>query len=199
MALLVALVVVTGLMAWKGSQVRMSYAFAGLLPKHDSTYIEYQHFIDNFSQDGNVIILGVDDESLYELEKFQEWYDLAHRFKAIEVPVKSEVDGVVTETMSAAVDSVFSMAHSYDLVKDTALTRFKFEALIKGRPTSQAQVDSAIARMHELPFYEDLLYKKDNPATIMMVFMDADLFNSENRGNSIQIIKEYLGTFESKT
>ena len=61
-SLIAVLVIVTAFMAWQGSQVRMSYAFAGMLPKHDSTYIEYQHFIDNFSQAGNVIMLGVDDE-----------------------------------------------------------------------------------------------------------------------------------------
>ena len=198
-SLIAVLVIVTAFMAWQGSQVRMSYAFAGMLPKHDSTYIEYQHFIDNFSQDGNVIMLGVDDERLYELDNFQEWYDLAHRFKAIEVSVKETIDEVTTEEMASAVDSVFSMAHSYDLVKDTTLTRFKFDALIKGRPKTQAQVDSAVARMHQLPFYKDLLYKEDNPATIMMVFMNSDLFNSENRGNSIPMVNDYLKEFEEKT
>lgn len=194
--LLIFIAAVTVFMGWKGTQVKMSYEFGGLLPKHDSTYIEYRKFIDNFSQDGNVVIIGVEDVKLYELESFQKWYDLANNLKSIkvDVPVSSEeVESV------AAVDSVFSLAHSYELKKDTVLRRFYFDPLIMGRPQSQSQVDSVVAKMKRLPFYKDLLYKVDDPATIMMVFLNAELFNSENRGNSVQDIDATVAAFEADT
>ncbi|NQX93231.1 MAG: hypothetical protein HRT74_14110, partial [Flavobacteriales bacterium] len=109
--LLALIVVITAFMAWKGTNVKMSYEFGGLLPEHDSTYIEYRKFLDNFSKDGNVVIIGTADENLYELDNFQAWYDLAKEFKSIQVQVP--LDGEMVDR--TAIDSVFSIAHSYEL------------------------------------------------------------------------------------
>ncbi len=197
--ILIILLAITAFMAWKGTQVRMSYEFAGLLPKHDSTYIEYQRFVDTFGEGGNVIILGVEDESLYELEKFQKWYDLANTFRKVTVPVATEENGVITQVPTSAVDSVFSIAHSFKVVKNEEERLFEFESLLSGRPTTQAEVDSAIYEMKQLPFYEGLLYQDQDPSSIMMIFMKASLFNSEDRGPSVEIILDHIDTFEAET
>ena len=197
--ILIILLALTGFMAWKGTQVRMSYEFAGLLPKHDSTYIEYQKFVDTFGEGGNVIIIGVEDESLYQLEKFQQWYDLANTFRAVTVPVSSSTNDIISTVDASAVDSVFSIAHSFKLIKNEEERKFEFESLLSGRPTSQAEVDTAVMEMKNLPFYKGLLYQDDNPSSIMMIFMNAELFNSEDRGPSVEIILQHLTDFENET
>ncbi|MFT5922406.1 MAG: putative RND superfamily exporter protein, partial [Flavobacteriales bacterium] len=56
--ILIVLVGLTVFMGWKAQDVRMSYKFGGLLPENDPTSIAYQDFLENFSEDGNVIVLG---------------------------------------------------------------------------------------------------------------------------------------------
>ncbi|MFM7233406.1 MAG: efflux RND transporter permease subunit, partial [Flavobacteriales bacterium] len=155
-----------------------SYKFGGVLPKDDSTYVEYQHFIEQFSEDGNVLAIGYRDERMWELHNFLKWRQLVRDLQATTV----EVDG----SQYPMVDSIFSTGNCYNLVKDTALQRFEFQQLIQHEPASQAELDSAREQLHRLPFYEGLLYKKDTGAGLMMVFVNNDLFNSENRGNAVE-------------
>ncbi|MFM7728923.1 MAG: MMPL family transporter, partial [Flavobacteriales bacterium] len=169
---------ITAIMGWQSQYARMSYKFGGVLPKDDSTYVEYQHFIEQFSEDGNVLAIGYRDERMWELHNFLKWRQLVRDLQATTV----EVDG----SQYPMVDSIFSTGNCYNLVKDTALQRFEFQQLIQHEPASQAELDSAREQLHRLPFYEGLLYKKDTGAGLMMVFVNNDLFNSENRGNAVE-------------
>lgn len=176
--ILVVLALVTGLMAWEMTKVKVSYKFGGLLPKTDSAYVNYQVLQSKFSEDGNVIVLGVKDPGLYQLENFREWYRLGVELKDL-----------------TGVDSVFSEAHLYDLVRIDSLKRFNLRPLLVHEPTSQAQVDSLIARVHALPFYKGLLYNEASGASLMMVFVNADRFNSEDRGDMVDRIQERVDQF----
>jgi predicted RND superfamily exporter protein len=174
----VVLALVTGLMAWEMTKVKVSYKFGGLLPKTDSAYVNYQVLQSKFSEDGNVIVLGVKDPGLYQLENFREWYRLGVELKDL-----------------TGVDSVFSEAHLYDLVRNDSLKRFTLQPLLVREPASQAQVDSLIARVHALPFYKGLLYNEASGASLMMVFVNADRFNSEDRGDMVDRIQERVDQF----
>jgi len=165
-------------MAWEMTKVKVSYKFGGLLPKTDSAYVNYQVLQSKFSEDGNVIVLGVKDPGLYQLENFREWYRLGVELKDL-----------------TGVDSVFSEAHLYDLVRNDSLKRFTLQPLLVREPASQAQVDSLIARVHALPFYKGLLYNEASGASLMMVFVNADRFNSEDRGDMVDRIQERVDQF----
>jgi len=172
------LLVLTVAMGWQSQYARMSYKFGGVLPEDDSTYIEYQSFINQFSEDGNVLAIGYRDSTIWELPNFLRWRQLMRELQATTV----DVDG----QQMPMVDSIFSTGNCYNLVKDTVLQRFTFEQLVSHEPTSQAELDSIREVLYQLPFYEGLLYKKDTDAGLMMVFVNAGLFNSENRGNAVE-------------
>lgn len=123
------LALVTGLMAWEMTKVKVSYKFGGLLPKTDSAYVNYQVLQSKFSEDGNVMRVGSEGCGLYQLENFREWYRLGVELKDL-----------------TGVDSVFSEAHLYDLVRNDSLKRFTLQPLLVREPASQAQVDSLIAQ-----------------------------------------------------
>jgi predicted RND superfamily exporter protein len=172
------LILLTAAMGWQSQYARMSYKFGGVLPEDDSTYIEYRSFIDQFSEDGNVLAIGYKDNRIWELNNFIKWRKLVRDLQATTV----DVDGQPV----AMVDSIFSTGNCYNLVKDTTLQRFDFQQLIPSDPVSQQELDSLRGVLYSLPFYEGLLYKKDTDAGLMMVFVNADLFNSENRGNAVE-------------
>jgi predicted RND superfamily exporter protein len=175
--ILVVLALITAFFAYEMKHVQVSYKFGGLLPKSDSAYVHYEELHASFSEDGNVIVLGVQDSALYRLEHFQAWWQLGHDLKA--------QDGV---------DSVFSEAHVFDLVRDDSLRRFNLMPLVKRMPTTQAGVDSIVQRVRDLPFYRDLLYN-DRGTSLMMVFVNAERFNSEERGDMVDQISERVDAF----
>ncbi|MCC7502725.1 MAG: MMPL family transporter [Flavobacteriales bacterium] len=176
--ILVLLALVTAFLGWEMKNVEVSYKFGGLLPKDDSAFVQYEELLSKFSEDGNVIVLGVKDPTLYRLDNFREWYRLGLDLKA-----------------QPGVDSVFSEAHIFDLVRNDSLQRFMLDALVKREPTSQAEVDSIVLRVRSLPFYDGLLYNDSSGASLMMVFVNAARFNSEDRGDMVDLIQARVDSF----
>lgn len=178
-------------MGYQSQFVRMSYKFGGILPKDDSTYLAYDRFINQFSEDGNVLVIGYKDEAIWKLEHFQKWKKLGNDLKEITVEVKGET--------FHSVDSIFSTAHCYTIEKDTAEQRFRLTQIVPTFPKTQAETDSIRDRLYSLPFYDKLLFDSEEDAGLMMVFVNAELFNSENRGNAVEQIVALTEQFTSDT
>lgn len=128
------LILLTVAMGWQSQYARMSYKFGGVLPENDSTYIDYKNFIEQFSEDGNVLAIGYRDPRIWELPNFLKWRQLVRDLQSTQV----EVDG----TPQNMVDSIFSTGNCYNLVKDTLNMRFEFRQLFEHEPQSQAELDS---------------------------------------------------------
>lgn len=177
--ILVLIAVVTVFMAIEGQKVKQTYKFGGILPEDDSTYVEYERFLHQFGEDGNSLVLGVQGEELFELENFQAWYDMGNDIKAL--------DGI---------DSVFSIAHIFDLVKNEEQERFDLKRVVDTRPETQEEVDRIRDKVFSLPFYKGLLYNDSTYASVMMVFVNAEKFNSEDRGDVMERFFEVTRPFE---
>ncbi|MCB9166752.1 MAG: MMPL family transporter [Flavobacteriales bacterium] len=177
--ILIALGTITLFMGWKAREVRTSFKHGGLLPKNDSAYIVYQQFLQKFSEDGNVIVLGVEDRRLYQPEFFTAWWQLGNDLK--------KIDGI---------DSVFSEAHLFDLVRDDSLKRFRLMPVMTSPPGSQAEMDTILTKVRSLPFYRGLLYNDSTGASLMMVFVDARVFDTNDRDRVIDALEERVSAFE---
>lgn len=179
-AILVVVALATVFMAFMASKVDMEYRPANLLPQDDSTNINYNKFKELFAEDGNLIVMVIQGEELYELNNFKAWYNLGQDLK--------KIDGV---------DSVFSIAHLYSLKRNNDLKKFDFERVVKRAPESQEEVDSLYTKIHTMPFYEGLLYNDSTNATLMMVFVNANKFNSKERGDVITQITDLGDRFSN--
>ncbi len=192
--LLLGLLGVTVFFAMRIPDVRLQYTFGGLLPKTDSTAVDYQNFIDRFGIEGNVLLIGSDTEVLTNPQKLQAWYELTESVKNMPVRVDTTDNGVADPVQIPMIDSVFSVTHAYTLDKDTAERKFTLRPIVApGRLRTGGQVDQAFTdSLREvvlaLPFYEGFLFTESQDATLMMVFLDADLFNSERRGTVVEDI-----------
>ena len=71
LAILIAVGIITVFMGWRASKVGMNYKHGGLLPKTDSAYVEYEHFLNTFSEDGNVMVLGTSGKDFYTPKNFE--------------------------------------------------------------------------------------------------------------------------------
>lgn len=197
--LALVMLIITLWMGYEGLGVRMSYKFGGVLPENDSTYVEYQQFTQQFSQDGNVLVIGVNDPELWELQNFNKWKKLGEELKKLTMPVDSINPSTGEPYQVQVVDSIFSAAHCYEMYADTTEQRFRFKKIIPRTPTSQEEVDSIQNKLYSLPFYDGLLYKSKSDATLMMVFVNNDLFNSKNRGDAIDQILAKSDQFTKET
>lgn len=180
-AVLVMVALLTGWLGYQTKNVAMQYKHGGLLPNTDSAYVDYERFLAQFSEDGNVLVIGTQGDGLYTPQAFSAWRQLGDDLK--------QEDGV---------DSVFSEAHLFELVRDDSLKRFQLGAVWQGPPADQAAMDSLLVRVRSLPFYKDLLYNDSTSASLMMVFVDAERFNSARRGDVVERIEARARRFESE-
>lgn len=160
----------------------MSYEMAQMLPKNDSTYLEFQAFKEKFGSDGSIMVIGVDDSSLFELENFQQWYTLTKDLK--------EIDGI---------DNVLSMTTIFNLRKNQQQRKFVPELIFKQEPKSQEELDSLVNLVYSLPFYEGLIYTKEKGVTLAALTLDKEQVDSKDRKILMDELLKQIDEFKEAT
>ena len=195
--ILLIILAITAGMASRIDELGIRYKFGGLLPQDDPVLVDYESFLDEFGEEGNVVALGIQDARLDSLEVFQMWWDLDEALRQVQVPVDSvKSDG--TPWKVSVVDSVFGFRTAVALVRVDDPKSFVKEPVIGRRPETQAELDSVMGVLRNMPFYEGFLHTEVG-ATIQMVYVNAPLFNSENRGRSVELLVEEVERFEQST
>jgi len=180
-------------MGYRVQFVSMSYQLAQMLPKSDSTHIEYQNFKSTFGKDGSIVVVGINDDNLFQLDNFNAWYDLTHNIKNITVKF-GENDSVVS-----GVSEALSVANSYTLIKNKPKKRFDFEQIIKHRPSSQTELDSLKKELYDHPFYEGYLFTDSTATTLIAITLDTTVLDSKYRNELFEKIDSEVLAFHEKT
>lgn len=162
--LIILISVFTALMAFEALSVRLSYENSSLLSSKDSAMIEYQKFKARYGEDGNVLMIGIKNPNIFNLEQFRAWYDLGDSIRAI--------DGV---------QEVISMTRGINLVKNDSTHQFDYFPLVKNRPSTQSEVDSLKNTILGLKFYEGMLYNPRTHAALMAITLDKTKLNDRSR------------------
>lgn len=144
--------------------VRMGHSIANTLPENDSTMVVYRQFIDKYGPDGRAIFIGMCDEQLFELQHFQDYYDLNEKIR--------EIPGV-TECLS--------VTRVYNLVKNDSIKKFQLQQVVSRRPESQEEVDSIKEVINNLAMYDGLLFNAEKHSTMMLVTLDDAHANTKVR------------------
>lgn len=193
LAILIGIGIITIIMSFLAQNARMSYKLAQILPKTDTTFIDYEEFKSTFGTDGSVVVIGIKNEKLFELNNFNAWYDLTHNLKNIKVPFKK--DG--KKTVVKGITEALSIANAYTLTRNETKKQFDLEQLVTKRPTTQQEVDSLKAVLFSYPFYDGFLYADSSNATLIAVTLNREVLDSKYRNSLIEAIDEKVDEFET--
>ncbi len=160
--------------------VRMGHNLANTLPENDSTMVVYRQFLDKYGADGRAIFIGMCDEQLFDLEHFQDYYDLNEKIRAI--------DGV-TECLS--------VTRVYNIVKNDSVKKFNLVQVVNRRPETQAEVDSIREVIENLAMYEGLLFNSEKHSTMMLVTLDEVHANKSIRKYLVDDLTTILNAYSS--
>lgn len=151
-------------MGFMATRVKIRYDFAALLPATDSTLINYKAFKERFGEDGDVLVIGLEQPELFTESKYRAWYELGKEI--------DQLDGI---------EEVLSAARCYHLVRNDSLKRFDFKMLSEGLPASQAELDSIKQQINDLKFYDNLLWDDETGIAVMAITMNAKVLDSKKR------------------
>jgi uncharacterized protein len=176
--LLVGVGVLTIFMAYRGSQVKLSYELAKILPKSDERFQLYESFKQRYGEDGNILVVGIETEQLFELKKFQQWYDLNKSIRQL-----------------AGIKDVVSVADLRLMVRNDSAKRFDLRPILARRPETQAEVDSVKRTLDRLPVYKGLIFSEDQRAHLMLATFSQQAINDKRRISLVQEIKSLTAQF----
>lgn len=163
-AILIAIGLITVAMGFMATQVKIRYDFAALLPATDSTLINYKAFKQQFGEDGDVLVIGLEQPELFTEKRYKAWYELGEEIGNLE-----------------GIDEVLSAARCYHLVRNDSLKRFDFKRLSEGLPVSQTELDSIKQQIIDLKFYDNLLWDDETGIAVMAITMNANVLDSKKR------------------
>jgi predicted RND superfamily exporter protein len=170
----------TAFMAWQASRIELSYVIARILPASDPTEQAYQKFRQQFGEDGNVMVIGMENAELFRLKEFTAWYDLTEAIKA-----------------TPGIKNVLSLSNLYNVHRNDSLRRFDLLPVARQKPQSQAEMDSLKQAILSLPFYRGLVYNPETGATLMAITFDRKNLNSKERIATVEAIKKKGLAFET--
>ncbi|MDP4988754.1 MAG: RND family transporter, partial [Polaribacter sp.] len=81
---LLIIAIITGLLASQIKYMKFSYTEANLLPENHEVNLEYNTFLEIFGEEGNLVILGIKDSSVFSPKKFNAWNHLIDNFEDLE-------------------------------------------------------------------------------------------------------------------
>ena len=174
--ILIGIVLVTIAFSTQWNNMRFTHTEANLLPDDHEVNLTYNEFLSIFGEEGNLIILGVKDSTLFTVEKLNAWNQLSQDFKAF-----PEVGNVV------------SLNDLQKLVKNKRDEKFELVPFITDSVSSIEDINKLQDELFkQYPFYDNFLFNTETKTIRTAIYIKKDIINTSARKNFI------MGDFSRK-
>jgi predicted RND superfamily exporter protein len=180
--LLLLLLGITLLMGYWAGQVKLSYQFSRAIPENNPVYQEYQRFRQQFGDDGNRMVVGVQSDSLFTPARFNAYARMQRELRQV-----------------SDVQEVIGIPGSIRLLKNEETQQTLAEPIFPDTLQSRDQLDSCRRFFSDIRFYKNRLYNPVTGAALMAVTINKDSLNSAKRTSIINQVIEVTQRFESAT
>ncbi len=163
--ILIVIAVITVVLALQWKNMRFTYTEANLLPDDHPVNLEYDKFLSLFGEEGNLIVMGVKDATIFTPEKFNAWNQLSKNI------------GKFNE-----VELTLSVGNLQKLEKKTDTTGFELVPFIKDSIFTDASLAAYKDELfNKLPFYDGLIYSPDKQSIRSAIYLKKDIVNTPAR------------------
>ncbi|MDP3945614.1 MAG: efflux RND transporter permease subunit [Lutibacter sp.] len=181
------LVIIAGFTYFMASQMqymRISSTEANLLPENHKVNIEYNKFLKLFGEEGNLIILAVEDPNLFTPKNFNDWNHLTKKLNQF-----PEVDFTV------------AIGDIKELKKNVDEEKFDFVPLYNSEPKTQEEIVKIKTELFEnLPFYDNILFNKKTGTIRSVIYLKKEIVNTPARKEFIfNVLNPAIEQFEAES
>ena len=163
--IIVLIAIATFLLSTQWKNMRFSYTEANLMPDDHPVNVSYNDFLNKFGEEGNLILLGVQDSALFTPEKFKAWNELTKKL-----------------TSYPEVDHIISPASLKELKKFEDPKRFEMVPVLENKNPDSTQLKEFENKLFtELPFYENLVYSSNSNTIQSALYLNKELVNTKAR------------------
>lgn len=166
---LILIVLSTVFFASQWEHIRFSNTEANLLPDNHPINLEYNDFLKIFGEEGNLIVMGVKDSTMFSSEKITAWNALQDTLGTF-----SEV------TFTIGLDNL------QILEKNAEEQRFDLKPFISKTSTEAVDYNDLQYQLYnQLPFYEGLIYSSNKKGFRTIIALDKNTVNTSARKDFI--------------
>jgi len=164
-----------------------TYTEANLLPDDHEVNLEYNAFLEKFGEEGNLIVLGVQNDSLFTPDLLNAWNKLSTKIDAYDEVALS-----------------ISLKDLKLLDKKENPQRFELKSFITDSITSYKEADDYRKLLfNNLPFYENLIYNKETGTIRSAIYLKKEIVNTPIRrdfivNDLIPLIDEFEAAYGQK-
>ncbi len=182
--ILIAIGIITVLLASQWKHMRFSYTEANMLPDDHEVNLEYNQFLAEFGEEGNLIVIGVKDTLLFTPENFSAWNQLSKDINA-----------------APEVELTLSIGDLKKLEKRTDSIGFHLVPFIQDSIISEENLPRYTYELfNKLPFYEGLIYNPEKTSIRSAIYLKKDIVNTAVRKDFIdQYLIPRVKRFEDET
>jgi len=178
--LLVFVFISTLLLSTQWKNLKFSYSEANLMPKDHPFNLAYDNFVNVFGDEGNLLIIAVNDSSLFEKNNFNSWINLSRSFEN-----KTEVN------------SVIHVGNIPVISKNTINKQFIVDSIVNNSFKNDFKVNEFKTTLFtDFPFYENILFNKKSETIQTAIYLNKNVVNNVERidfinKDFIPLIKEF--------
>ncbi len=182
--LLAAIVGMTFFWGTQWKYMQFTFTEANLLPDSHPENILYKNFTDTFGEEGNVIVIALQDSLFFTPEKRNAWRSLNNSIQKF-----------------SEIDLVLSTDNLQELIKDQKNEKF----ILQQVPLAQATDSAALLKFREklfleLPFYNNLIFDSETNTIRSVIYMDPEIVNTAKRKDFIfEKFIPLIASFEKTT
>lgn len=167
---------------WKNMQ--FTFTEANLLPDNHPENILYNSFTKTFGEEGNVMVIAVQDSLFFSQEKRKVWKDLNEKIEHFN-----------------EINFVLSTENIQELIKDKKNESFVLQEISKTLPLDTPEAEKFKEKLFlELPFYENLLYDIKSNTIRSVIYMDPEIVNTALRKDFIfKVFIPLIQSYEKET
>lgn len=184
-AFLIGIVAITILFALQWKNIKFTQTEANLIPKEDKVNLDYDAFLKNFGEEGNLIVIATKDSTLFTPKVFKAWQNLMLKIQSYK-----------------EVDLVIDVSNLQKLVKNENNETFQLKKLVDSKKINNPEYLKKIKLelVNQLPFYDGLLFNKKTNAIRSAIYLDKKIINTKIRKDFVlnKLIPE-IEKFESIT
>ena len=180
-ALLIILLGATTFMGYEAKKIQLSYEFANAIPTDHPKYIAYQQFRKKFGEDGNLLVVGIQTDKLFQENIFNDYIQLGVDIKKVQ-----------------GVEDIISLSTAIKLVKNEEIEKFNPQVIFGEKQLSQSEIDSVKNIFLGLQFYRGLLYNPETNAWLLGIHINKAVLNSKKREKVVAQITSLTEAFGKK-
>ena len=182
--ILIAIILATIFFSSQWKHMRFSSTEANLLPDDHEVNLVYNEFLEIFGEEGNLVVLGVKDSTLFSVKQLNAWNKLADSFKGYD-----------------EVEAVLSIKDLKKLVKNTEKVQFELEPFITDSISSIEEVNKLQDELfNQYPFYDNFLFNAETKTIRTALYLKKDIINTPARKAFIlNNLQKKIDAFEAQT